>query len=126
MGFNMDEVRELASDMAMSLTPVKQGVQAAVKRGAVNVKNDAKRDIVSQVGRNHAKHYAGAITFDLMNGGMAAEIGPETGHKQAFLGKILEFGTATSPAHPHLVPAVEREQEKLVAGILVAVEKALK
>lgn len=125
MGFHMGEVRKLAADLLVSDERVKSAARAAIKRGAVNIKRDSRSRIISAVGQAHAKHYAAAITFDLENQGLTAEIGPQIGRPQAFLGKILEYGTATSGAHPHMVPALEAEKPKLERGILEAVEKAL-
>lgn len=125
MGFDMSEVRDLATDLLSAEGKVRTAVQVSVKRGAMNVKRDAQRNIIGQVGRAHAKHYASSITFDVLPGGLAAEIGPTIGYRQAFLGKILEFGTATSAPHPHMVPAAEQEQGRLAEGVLVAAMDAL-
>lgn len=125
MRFDMSELKDLMSDMIISDERVRDGVRASVKRGAWNVKREAQRDIIGQVGLRHAKHYPYSITFDILPGGMAAEIGPTIGRKQAFLGKILEYGTATSGAHPHMIPAVESEREKLAQGVVTAALQAL-
>lgn len=125
MGFDMSEVRKMASDLLGTDEQVRSKVKASVKRGAMNVKRDAQKDIIGQVGQSHAKHYASSITFDVINDGMTAEIGPTVGRTQAFLGKILEYGTATSPPHPHMVPAVEAEQGKLADAVLAAALEAI-
>jgi hypothetical protein len=61
----------------------------------------------------------------VLAGGLDAEIGPEVGRTQAFLGKILEFGTATSRPHPHLIPALLAEQPRLTEQIAALAAEVL-
>lgn len=127
-GFDMREVRALAADLLASEGPVREGARKSIKVGATHTKTDAQRAIRAVTGRNggHAKHYPRSIDYDILDDGLAAEIGPSIGKKQAFLGKILEYGTATSPPHPHLIPAAESEQERIAQGLSEAVAKALR
>lgn len=125
MGFQMGEVRRLAADLLISDERVRDAAKAAIKKGAVNIKRDSIKMIISAVGAAHAKHYAKSITFDIKDQGLTAEIGPQIGRSQAFLGKILEFGTATSGAHPHMIPALEAEKPRLEQGLMLAIDKAL-
>lgn len=121
----MTEVRDFAAKLETDVKVMRDELPRIVKRGAVNIKRDAQRDIATQVGRGHAKHYARSITFDLEDGGHRAEIGPQIGRTQAFLGKILEFGTATSPPHPHMVPALEQELPRFQKAVQEAAERIL-
>lgn len=127
-GFDMHEVRALAADLLSSEGPVREGARRSIKAGATRTKADSRRAIRAAIGGNggHAKHYPRAIDFDILDDGLAAEIGPSIGNPQAFLGKILEYGTATSPPHPHLIPAAENEQERIAQGLADAVTKALR
>lgn len=125
MGFDMSDVRRFAGVLLTSDKRVKPAVARAVKKGAVNVKKNAQDNIRAQTSSSYTKHYPKAITFDIQNGGLQAEIGPEVGRTQAFLGKILEFGTATSPAMPHLDPAIDAEIPAFEQGIMQAVDEAM-
>lgn len=123
---DFSQLRGFANELLRSEGPVAEGGRAAIKRGATNVKRKSMSTIIAAVGARHAKHYGKSITYDIFNDGMSAEIGPQVGKKQAFLGKILEHGTSTSAPHPHLFPAADEEQEQIEEGVMKAVAKALK
>lgn len=125
MGFDMSDVRRFAGVLLTSDRRVRPAVAKAVKKAAMNVKRDAQDNIRGQTRGQYTKHYPKAITFEMQAGGLQAEVGPEVGRKQAFLGKILEFGTATSPAYPHLYPAADAEIPGLEQGIMQAVDDAM-
>lgn len=126
MSSDFSQLREFAQELIASEGPVREGGRKAIKRGAMNVKRVSRSTIRGAVGVAHAKHYAKSIDFDLENDGLTARIGPRLGGNQAFLGKILEHGTATSPSHPHLFPAADEEQLKIENGVMLAVKRALK
>lgn len=124
--FDMSEVMGLADHLVATDKTVRAEGQRVIKRGAVNVKYDARKLVRSSAGTSHPKWYPSSIDFDLEDGGLAAEIGPSTGlGKQAFLGKILEYGTATNAPHPHMNPALEREEPRLADAVADAVRRAL-
>jgi hypothetical protein len=84
--------------------------QAVVKRGAMNVKQQAQALAPSGP---HTPAYASSITFDTFAelGGFKAEIGPDKGRAQGALGNIFEYGTGDTPPIPHLGPALEAEAD---------------
>jgi hypothetical protein len=122
--FDTTEVRRLAEALATAGPATITAITPVVKRGAVNVQRDA-RQWVGTRGRA-TRHYRRAISFDLDPFGLAAEIGPQEGRTQKFLGRILEFGTVTSPPHPHLIPAVEAEGPRFADAVVKAATKALR
>lgn len=72
-------------------------------------------------------YYAETITHEVhVNGAtIVGEIGPESGG-QGSLGHILEDGTATSPPHPHLGPAIDEEMDAYAAELLTAGARAVR
>lgn len=95
-------------DEAVSKAP--EEATKVVAKGAMNVKREGRRLARRAAGR-HARKYPYSIGYDLYQGlrGPTAEIGPEVGRGQGSLGGILENGSPTSPPHPHMRPAGERE-----------------
>lgn len=72
MGADFGEVRQLAVDLAKGLKLT--DVEAVVKRGAVNIKDQLRAEMGAS---GHFGQAARSITFD-MRGYAAAEIGPES------------------------------------------------
>ena len=108
MGVENREVVQLVGDFRVMPILVSREVSQVVKKGAVNIKTEARARISSQLrGNGHAKRYASHIGFD-MEGDYTAVIGP-TREGQGELGVILEYGTPYSSAHPHLNPALDSE-----------------
>lgn len=125
--FDMSEVRALAADLLGSNGPVREGAKKSIKAGATRTKAESVKTIRGALSgsKSYAKHYPRSIDYDILDDGLAAEIGPSIGKRQAFLGKILERGTATSRPYPHLIPAAEAEQERIADGLVEAVVRAL-
>lgn len=101
-------LRRLAAQLHAAPGVTAPQARQVVKKGAVNIKGDARR----RIGRpRHAPHYPGAITFDVGStpAGPHADIGPDKQRRQGPLGNVLEFGSPTSAPHPHMRPAAEAE-----------------
>lgn len=93
-------------DKAIYRTPAE--VEAVVAKGALNIKNGARR----RIGRPaHAPAYASSISYDLKRWGMGAiaEIGPDKGRRQGALGNLLEYGSVNNAPIPHIRPAADEE-----------------
>lgn len=119
------EVQDLAEMLvkAAGVAPVE--ARAAVAKGALNIKNDARRRIS---GLAHAPAYPNSITYDsheTATGGWA-EIGPDKGKRQGALGNLLEFGSVKNAPHPHMAPAAEAERPKFERAMEDLGVKALK
>ena len=123
--FDMSEVNELAQELVKSEAKVRDEGKRIVKRGAMNVKRTARQMILASAGSRHPKWYPSSIDFDLDDDGLVAEVGPRLGKKQAFLGKILEYGTATNPPHPHMNPAADEEEPRMQDAVANMVKRAL-
>jgi len=88
-----------------------KGTRAVVQKGALNIKNDARR---RASGLRHAPAYPSSITYDTTETatGASAEIGPDKGRRQGALGNILEYGTVNNAPIPHMAPAADAELPK--------------
>lgn len=85
-----------------------------IGKGALNVKNEA-RELAPK--GPHVPGYAGSIRYDIKveADAVEAEIGP-TGGGQARLGAVLEYGSPTSPPHPHHETAGDHEEPRFWAA----------
>ncbi len=122
MIIDFHELTQLKSDIEREAHDIVSKTGAVVKKGAVNVKNDWRRNASASSGR-HARQYPGTIDFD-MKSDMEAEIGPQK-RGQGNLGHLLEYGTATSGPHwdgkraaDEETPKFEKELEKLSDRLL--------
>ena len=111
-----DGLDELVRDLTTSPARVQRKAAEVVRKGAVNVKNDAARLIT---GLAHAPFYPASITFDEKWHGTAieAEVGPDKDRPQGALGNILEYGTANNAPLAHLGPALDLEGPRLEKAI---------
>lgn len=84
-----------------------------VEKGSLNIKNQARE----MAPRGHVPAYAASIRYDITSGAdwVEGEIGP-TGGGQARLGVVLEYGSPTSPPHPHHEPALDAEEPRFYAA----------
>ena len=114
--FDASELNTLVGRLDESARAAMPQAEAVVKRGALNVKNQA-RDLIS--GLAHAPHYPRSISYDVEVGvlGVEAEIGPDKDRMQGALGNILEYGTANNAPFPHLGPALDREAPRFMENI---------
>lgn len=119
--FNTAEIAEVADILGRAPGVAAVEVRGIVARGALNIKNDARRRIS---GLRHAPAYPASITYDSHETptGAWAEIGPDKSKRQGALGNLLEFGSVKNPPHPHMLPAGEAERprfEQTLEGIAV-------
>lgn len=113
--FDMSEVIAMANILLSTEGPIRAEGREVLKNGAGKTRERAWNHLKTR--RRYTEHYPSAITYDFVGNGLAVEIGPEIGRTQAFLGKILEHGTSTSPPFPHLVPAAEEEAPVVAAFV---------
>jgi len=91
--------------------------KAVVKRGANNIKNDARKN-VAQSAPTHNAHAQYAITYDEphLSGSFQweSEVGYDKDIKGGSLGNLLEYGGAgdRSPAHRDLGRAADAEEAR--------------
>lgn len=124
--FDTGELNELAADLRRAPQVLGSDVRAILQKGALNVKNEARR---FASGLRHAPNYPSSITYDTYYGagGVMAEIGPDRAlgpSKQGFLGAILEYGGTHSGPNAHMGPALDREGPRFEEALADAAEKA--
>ena len=85
-----------------------------VAKGSLNIKDEARR--LAPTGP-HIPAYASSIRYDVRTGAdwVEGEVGP-TGGGQARLGAVLEYGSPTSPPHPHHEPAGDHEEPRFYSA----------
>jgi len=90
-GFEVDmsEVRAFAADMRQVDGSLNRWLKPAVVKGGVNIKAQLRSEA------NESRHFrfASAINYDLIDGGLGVEVGPEKGSPGS-LGNIAYFGTS--------------------------------
>lgn len=122
---NLDELIVEFGAIEKGALPV---VDAVVAKGALNVKNDAKRRVQAGTkgrGKTHVTAYPYSIGYDLGHvlGASSAIIGPDKDKRQGALGNLLEYGSVNNAPIPHLQPALDAEAPKFEAAIAAAVDK---
>lgn len=125
---DLSEVNALTTALGRVPARLLPEVRGVVERGAVNVKNEARRFVS---GLRAAPAYPASITYDvsgtglLLSGAIEAEIGPDKAKRQGALGNILEYGTINNAPHAHLGPALDREGPAFEANLERVAAKAL-
>lgn len=123
---DVSEVNALAVTLQTAGGSVGAEVAAVVRKGALNVKNDARR-IATGIG--HAPLYPFSIGYDVTGDGrfgtVEAEIGPDKDRPQGALGNILEYGTVNNAPITHLGPALDREGPRFMDAIAASAVKVL-
>lgn len=95
------EVRRLQRHLSRVVPQARRDTRAVMMRGALNIKNEWKKNARSSSGR-HAPAYPRSIGFDLLAFGpdqLLAIIGPDKGLPQGALGNLLEYGSVKNPPH---------------------------
>lgn len=105
---DIDGLNELVADLRDAPGKAQRKVDGVVRKGALNVRDDARR-LIS--GLRHAPLYPLSIGFDAGWKGATyeAEIGPDKDKPQGALGNLLEFGSAKNGPLAHLGPALDLE-----------------
>jgi hypothetical protein len=115
---------ELTEDLEYARDHVLEETRKVVKRGANNIKKDAKERWSNLA---HAPALPRAISYDVTVSGstISAEIGPDKEKRQGALGNLLEYGSVNNVARPALGPALDAEEprflkalEDMAAGLL--------
>lgn len=127
VSIDLSEVNSLELTLAHAAGGVGAGAAAVVKKGAVNVKNEARE--FAPKGPYLPAYYR-SITFDIEGDGrfgrVEAQIGPDKDKPQGPLGNIIEYGTSTQAPQAHLGPALDREGPNFEAALGDLGERLLK
>lgn len=122
----MDTPETLAADLLKAGAEAIVATRAVVQKGALNIKNDAKRN-VQQSAPVHNAYAHNAITYDTTIRPLTveAEIGYDKDKRGGSLGNILEYGTRKNPPHRDLGRALDREAEHFDGYLAAAIAKLL-
>lgn len=121
---DMAEVRSLAHEISGVDSRLTRHIIPVVKKGAVNIKSSMQADLrgSSDLG---FKAVANTVSFDMIDDGFGAEIGPGAGGELeniAYFGSYKGGGTVRDPWHaldeeyPNFVKHLEDVAESLVLG----------
>lgn len=119
---------EFARHLMDAIPKVAREAALVVRRGALNVKNDARRNSIASSGFS-ARYAPQTIGFDDVKADgttISAEVG-YLGGGQAKLGVLLEFGGGPdhSPPHRDLSRALEAEEPRFYQAMADAAKRAL-
>lgn len=114
-------VRELAADLESVPVEKAPAFRRVVERGALNIKNEMRRDAQSS---GHYRHFHRSISYD-MTGEMSAEIGPDKDKIQGALGNILYFGTSNNAPVLSLEAPLEHEEPRFEKALADEAEDIL-
>jgi hypothetical protein len=119
--FDFSGVDSLVGDLASAQERAVKVAQTVVVRAAFAIKKDAAQRFTDQRSGEYLPGYARSISYDVENtsSGASAEIGPESSG-QGPLGGIIEYGTARSAPLPHLNPALDAEEPKMLDALAAA------
>ena len=87
---DMSEVREFAADMRQVDSRLARHLKPVVEKGAHNIKTQLQEEMR---GSRHFAPVARGITYDIVDGGYGAEIGPVKGSPGS-LANIAYFGSS--------------------------------
>jgi hypothetical protein len=110
------ELKRFALDLDNAADVAPEEVRKVVQRGALNIKNDARRRIS---GRAHLPRYPHSISYDSTPtpSGAYADIGPDKRRTQGALGNVIEYGTIQNAPIPHLDPAGRAEMPRFARAV---------
>ena len=124
----MDTPETLAAALLKAAAEAVVGTRAIVQKGALNIKNEAKRNVEASAPIHNA-HAAQAITYDSHMGGSTltpwAEIGYDKNKRGGSLGNILEYGSAHNPPHRDLGRAADNEEPRFLDAIEAITKRLL-
>lgn len=121
---DISELRKLEYDLGHVPARLAPKVVAVTKRAAHNIKTDWRE---TWTGYAHLPHLPKAVTYDQLPGvsHVRFEIGPDLDKKQGGEGWNIEFGGLHNAPIPGGVPALQKEEPKLVAHLELIMEEAL-
>lgn len=127
MDFDTSGLDRLAADLAKVPFASEKTIPKALAVTARHIKDDWNDNLYRD---GHANRTGRSITYDLSHPSRAefeAEIGAVRGSgKQAYITRLLEYGSAHNPPHGGGSGALDKNTEDFVQGIQKAAADALK
>lgn len=116
--FEDRELRILGDDLMQAAAMAPKETHAIVKRGANNIKSDARRRAASI---EHVPALPSSITYDTQQTptGATAEVGPDSQRRGGNLAHFIEneYGTPWSAPQPVMAPAARAEEPKFAEAM---------
>jgi hypothetical protein len=118
LDFDLSELERLAGNIGRASGAVIAASRAVVAKGAVNIKNDTRKNISDDPSW---RRIAQTVNYEQV--GLSAEVGyDDVG--QGELAGIYEFGSARRAPHPTLLPAAAREVPNFERALAEAAGRA--
>ena len=110
------ELRALAANLGKVAGGALDDVDAVLKRGAQNVKNEMQADVR---GSRHFKGMAGSITYDshYLLGRARYVVGPDKSRRGGSLGNIYYFGTSRGGGSGDIEKPLRSEEPRLMSEL---------
>jgi len=125
VNFDASEVRQFAADLTRASMKVAQGTPAVVSKGALNIKKQLAQELTRSA---HFKGAAHTVSYDLLDGGFAAEIGPssESG-SPGNLANLAYFGGSNGGGGTVADPreALTAEGERFIKALADLAERSI-
>lgn len=109
--FTVIGARELSRDLAHAAGAMRPEAARVVQQGALRIKQGMQRDAS---GSQHFRQIAGAISYDLADGGLAAEIGPRDDGGAGELANIAYIGTSRGGGTLDLTGPLKAEEPAIL------------
>lgn len=122
MSVDWSQVEKLADDLEVDAEEIRKKVPPVVRKGALNIKNDMRRDAA---GHPMSRYFPMAINFDETNGGLGAEIGPDKDLIQGALGNLLYFGRENTAGIININPPLDKEAPRFERALADVAEDIL-
>jgi hypothetical protein len=122
---NMIAIFMFAEELKTIRQRLRPALRSATSANALAVRNAARANWQAQSTGKTTSSYPRSITMSVSASASycRAEIGPERGNAEPkrqstkMLGYILEYGTAKTPPHPHLIPAWQAQEQPFIQAI---------
>jgi hypothetical protein len=126
MSADASEVFAYANHLEQAITTAEPELRKVTERGAFNIKRNSQRRLSGISRRHYLKHYYRALSYDMDDDGLGADIGPDASKPQGKMGRGVEFGSVHTQPFPHLFPSLDEEEPKYLDQVSRAIIQALK
>ena len=116
------ELRQFAISIGRVVDGAYEDVDAAISKGALNMKNEMKADASAS---RHFKGMAGSITYEHENAGnlIRRVVGPDKSRGGGALGNIAYFGTSRGGGTLDIEKPLNSEEPRLLGAMQALVAK---
>lgn len=116
----------LAEAFARAPEEMGRGLRGALEESAEKLQRDWRDGARRSSGR-HGKHYPSSITheFEVTEGSLSVDIGPEIGRLQGRMGKGFEYGSVHQPPHMDGASAFARNARPFESAVQDAIDRVI-